>query len=673
MKKLISVLPAIILLFSTLYPSFMTSAPTVNAAEAPNVVISEIAWMGTAKSYSDEWIELYNNSGSEIVLDGWQLNAADGAPAIALSGTIPAHSYFLLEKTDDQSVTEVQADLIYSGSLGNTAEHLKLIDATGAVIDEVDTWYAGDNTKKATMERIDPGVYGLDSTNWATANASYADGLGTPKAFNSTGTDGSGSVEDPGGGSTTPPPTNNACEDRTQRINNVSETEGAMNVYFNKCAFPQYASAGNEANYNVNFEDILIKRLNSATKSIDFATYEINLPRVVDTLIQKAAQGVDVRVIADSKDAADPHYAERFETMRLYLEKMVRGQDAKIGTADDIVIFSDSPMFAVEDSAKRTNLGLPVNANDIAQVTTTVGNTAETGRLFVDAEAKAAGSYYGPGNQMHNKFAIVDDRWVFTGTWNFTVTGLYGSDENMQQGILDGNQNQIVEINWPQLAGIYETEFNEMWGTAALNPDPALSNFSSRKTDNTTHVIDINGKKVEIYFSAGDNAVGKMADLIRNEAQFNTYFSIFAWSDQALADELKNKWEGSYNDMEGTLTGFDVKGLFDSDFWNQWWSASVDMTGRTASQTSVNNPNTRWKNPAPVYADAEVRKLHSKTMLIDVDTNSDPTVIVGSTNWSNNGNNVNDENMLIIHDTAITNQFVQEFNARYVQAGGTLQ
>ena len=55
-------------------------------------------------------------------------------------------------------------------------------------------------------------------------------------------------------------------------------------------------------------------------------------------------------------------------------------------------------------------------------------------------------------------------------------------------------------------------------------------------------------------------------------------------------------------------------------------------------------------------------------MLIDADTDSDPTVIVGSTNWSNNGNVVNDENMLIIHDTNVVNQFVQEFNARYEAA-----
>lgn len=671
MKKIVSIFTVLLVLFSLHLQSFVQS--NVNASATSGVVISEIAWMGTLNNYSDEWIELYNNSDSAVSLTGWHLKAADGAPSITLSGTIPAKGYFLLEKTDDQAVTSVAADQIYSGALGNTSEHLKLTDAAGVTVDEVDSWYAGDNTQKATMERIDASVSGTSSSNWATANKSYTDGLGTPKGINSTSSDGSGTIEDPGSGSTPPPSTTNICNDTTQHLNNVSEAEGAINVYFNKCALTQYASVGNEANYNVNFEDILIKRLNAATKSIDFATYEINLPRVVDTLIQRAAAGIDVRVIADSKDSADPHYAERYETMRLYLEKMVRGQDLVIGTADDIAVFSDSPMFAIEDSTKRTSYGLPSSASDFKQVTVSIGSSQETGRLFVDAESKSAGSYYSPDNQMHNKFAIIDDRWVFTGTWNFTVTGLYGSDENMQQGILDGNQNHIVETNWPQLAGIYETEFNEMWGTSAINPDPLISNFSSRKTDNTTHVIDINGKKVEIYFSAGDNAVGKMTDLIRNEANFNTYFSIFAWSDQALVNELKNKWEGSYNDLEGTLTGFDIKGVFDSDFWNQWWSASVDMTGQTASQTSINNPNTRWANPAPVYQDAEVRKLHSKTMIIDADTNSDPTVIVGSTNWSNNGNNVNDENMLIIHDSAITNQFVQEFNARYKQAGGTIQ
>ncbi len=301
-----------------------------------------------------------------------------------------------------------------------------------------------------------------------------------------------------------------------------------------------------------------------------------------------------------------------------------------------------------------------------------VGNTEMTGYVFVEGEQQSDGTYYAPGTQMHNKFALIDDKWVFTGSWNFTVTGLYGSDENMANGVLDGNQQHVVEVNSSELAGIYDTEFNEMWGSNTQTPDVDQANFSSRKIDNTAHQVTIGGKTVEVYFSAGDDALGRMAELVKTEADLSTYFTIFAWSDQALVDELKNKWEGSYVDQQGTLTGFDVKGVYDSSFWNQWWSASIEMTGRTATG-STNNPNTRWANAAPVYKDAESRKLHSKTMIIDADTTSDPTVVVGSTNWSTNGNDVNDENMLIIHDTAITNQFVQEFNARYTSAGGVVQ
>jgi len=67
----------------------------------------------------------------------------------------------------------------------------------------------------------------------------------------------------------------------------------------------------------------------------------------------------------------------------------------------------------------------------------------------------------------------------------------------MEQGILDGNQQHVVEINWPELAGIYEVEFNEMWGSSTLSFDKVNSNISTRKIDTTTHVIDINGKTPE--------------------------------------------------------------------------------------------------------------------------------------------------------------------------------
>jgi len=145
-------------------------------------VISEVAWMGTTTSASDEWIELYNAGNLAQDLTGWILATSDGTPSIALSGTIPAGGFILLERTDDSTVPEVTADKIYTGALENTFEKLMLKNSTGAVIDQTPdgtSWAAGDGTSKATMYRVD-----TNTSNWATSTASYSGGRGTPRAAN---------------------------------------------------------------------------------------------------------------------------------------------------------------------------------------------------------------------------------------------------------------------------------------------------------------------------------------------------------------------------------------------------------------------------------------------------------------------------------------------------------
>ncbi|PLS19756.1 hypothetical protein CVD28_02065 [Bacillus sp. M6-12] len=451
----------------------------------------------------------------------------------------------------------------------------------------------------------------------------------------------------------------------------VSDEEGAINVYFNKTAMTEYAYPGNEANQSVNLEQQLINRINEATDTIDIATYEINLPNLVDALMDKASEGVQVRMVADAKpDGGAEEDDGRYDTMRLNVEKLVRGHDNIIGTDDDVHVIADSPIFAVTDPTERKSMGLPETAEDISEKTLKISTKNVTGHLIADGEVKttSGGGYYSPADQMHNKFVIIDNSWVSTGTWNYTITGVYGSEENMEKNILDGNQNHSVEINSSELASIYKTEFEEMYGSSTETPDIKKSNFHSRKTDNTQKSLYIGGKLVEVYFSPGDGALQKLTDTVKEDADERVFFTIFSWSDQGLVDELKYKYEGSYEDQVGVRTGFEIKGLFDKSFINQYWSANIDMWGKTMTG-SKNNPNTRWANPAPVYKDNEVRKLHAKTMLIDADTDSDPTVVVGSTNWSANGDSTNDENMLYIHDKDITNQFVQEFYAREKQAG----
>jgi len=129
----------------------------VRAENLPEVTINEIAWMGTRENNNNEWLELYNNTNSTINLEGWLLKSYDGTPEIKLSGEIPAYSFYLLERTDDNSVPGILADKIYTGALENSGEKLELFDNQKNLVDSVDCgsqWFAGDNTTKQTMEKI---------------------------------------------------------------------------------------------------------------------------------------------------------------------------------------------------------------------------------------------------------------------------------------------------------------------------------------------------------------------------------------------------------------------------------------------------------------------------------------------------------------------------------------
>jgi len=159
-----------------------------------DVIINEVAWMGTDVSTADEWIELKNMTGQNIDLTDWTLNAQDGSPEIALEGSIAANGYYLLERTDDATVPGIPADKIYTGDLGNTSEFLELRKADNTLTDEVDAgsgWPAGENTKpKHPMERCaDDKWYNSDVAG------------GTPKGGNGCGgvcadSDGDGICDD---------------------------------------------------------------------------------------------------------------------------------------------------------------------------------------------------------------------------------------------------------------------------------------------------------------------------------------------------------------------------------------------------------------------------------------------------------------------------------------------
>ncbi len=177
------------------------TTPTQAAmAVAGDVVINEVAWMGTSASTSDEWIELYNTTAQTITLSGWTLSAPDGSPNITLNGVIPPYGYFLLERTDDNTISDILADWkgsFGSGGLNNAGESLSLKDSTNTVIDTANInngpWPAGTPAPQfAAMERLNPYQPDTDD-NWASNTTLIRNGLdangnpvnGTPKARNS--------------------------------------------------------------------------------------------------------------------------------------------------------------------------------------------------------------------------------------------------------------------------------------------------------------------------------------------------------------------------------------------------------------------------------------------------------------------------------------------------------
>ncbi|MBN1441031.1 MAG: lamin tail domain-containing protein [Anaerolineales bacterium] len=173
-----------------------TESPTATSSLTPGssaawVVISEVAWAGTAASANDEWIELWNPGGEDVDVSGWTLTD-NGDIRISLAGTIGAGGYYLLERTDDTTVGDIPADRIYTGALANSGEAVWLIDSSGRTVDSANgdggAWPAGAVVPYGSMERRDPG--GVSDPAWCSNDGIHRNGEdaggnpvnGTPRA-----------------------------------------------------------------------------------------------------------------------------------------------------------------------------------------------------------------------------------------------------------------------------------------------------------------------------------------------------------------------------------------------------------------------------------------------------------------------------------------------------------
>lgn len=103
-----------IFIISSFFPIFLLKTPTVRSA-TNDVVISEVQISGVTAD--DEFVELYNPTETSIDITGWKLKRLNSGGTsynlvTSISGSIPAHGFFLMAHPDD-----------YTGSVGTDNDY----------------------------------------------------------------------------------------------------------------------------------------------------------------------------------------------------------------------------------------------------------------------------------------------------------------------------------------------------------------------------------------------------------------------------------------------------------------------------------------------------------------------------------------------------------------------
>jgi len=210
---------------------------------------------------------------------------------------------------------------------------------------------------------------------------------------------------------------------------------------------------------------------------------------------------------------------------------------------------------------------------------------------------------------MHNKFWIFDGQILWTGSTNITLNGVFKQDNN------------TVVIQSPELATIYEREFQEMW-------DGQFGPRSPSQLDE--QIVTVNGSRIVVVFTSEDPALENAIVPIVKSATQSIRFLTFSFTDFPLADAMSQR----------AKAGVDVAGVFE----------------KVGSETDASELKTLMCRNVPVKQDGNPGFLHHKVIVVD-----ERIVITGSMNYSKNAEESNDENVIIIDNAEIARLYLQEF------------
>ncbi|MGV7929630.1 MAG: phospholipase D-like domain-containing protein [Spirochaetota bacterium] len=223
----------------------------------------------------------------------------------------------------------------------------------------------------------------------------------------------------------------------------------------------------------------------------------------------------------------------------------------------------------------------------------------------------------GPG-LMHNKFAIADGAFVWTGSYNLTPNGARKNDNN------------AIAVYSPDLAEIFTMEFMEMHrdGVYANKKEFAAFGALIKK-----YHVKIGETDINAYFSPDDDIERILLKRLE-KAEKSVRFMAFSFTSDPLGEEL----------IRLHKKGVDVRGVMEKTGTNGKDSEYIKMK----------------IEGVPVKLISGIGRMHHKVMIID-----ESIVVTGSFNFSRGANVRNDENVLIIHNEGIALAYLKEFDRLY--------
>jgi phosphatidylserine/phosphatidylglycerophosphate/cardiolipin synthase-like enzyme len=209
---------------------------------------------------------------------------------------------------------------------------------------------------------------------------------------------------------------------------------------------------------------------------------------------------------------------------------------------------------------------------------------------------------------MHHKFAVIDSEIVITGSMNWTDNDIFKNDNN------------VVIIRSKLLAKNYLSEFYQMF---------YQKRFSRDKKKIGNNIIEVDGIKIENYFSPQDKPSRRIVQLI-NDAQKTIDFASFSFTHERIGNAMIDAYKRNVK----------VRGVFEK---------------RQISKFSEYEKFKKQK--MEVYLDNNPRNMHNKFIVID-----SQIVITGSYNFSSNADNDNDENIIIIFSREVALKYLEYLN-----------